>query len=294
MITRDKENKPPLIVSPTKKYYICPSREGCPPDMTKNPGTGNCIKTQHLKNGCPPGKMIIPGAGQWEKLNGESCLNPNIDKCMEPVHIRHDKGSKTGTTPTWSLPRGETCPGKTPLCNDHCYATKGEFAYRKGVLPSRKRNLYSSKQPYFVNEMVKEIKKISHTTGQKYFRIHESGDFYNKQYRDKWYEIIRRCPEIKFLAYTKMCSWDWNDRPSNLNVFCSIWPDSTQAQKNSQLPKAYCIDKGKGEVPQYRHDTSGLLCPEQTYPDTHPEYHAGCDKCKYCWEKQKPVLFEIH
>jgi len=285
--------KPPSTLSRTGKYCVCSPKTSNPIGYTINPNTGNHIKIKNLKDGCPPGEKLIHGAGRWEGYSdlGNKCFNPRVDVCMPPVAI--SGGNDKMKLPTWSIPRGETCPGKTPLCDKYCYANKAELMRSKhdgSVLASRRRNLYSSMQPDFVKNMVKVIKDKGHP----YFRIHESGDFYNKAYRNKWYEIIRQCPEVKFLAYTKMCSWDWKNKPRNLNVFCSIWPDSTPAQKKSSLPKAYCIDAGGMKIPQYNYENDGLLCPEQTYDKDNDEFHASCDKCKYCWEEQKPVLFELH
>lgn len=37
----------------------------------------------------------------------------------------------------------------------------------------------------------------------EYVRIHESGDFYNKEYFKAWVEVAKRMPDTKFYAYTK-------------------------------------------------------------------------------------------
>jgi hypothetical protein len=58
----------------------------------------------------------------------------------------------------------------------------------------------------FIDEMSKEILKalLKHQGKKLTIRIHDSGDFYNLEYFLKWEAIMRRFPQVKFYAYTKM------------------------------------------------------------------------------------------
>jgi hypothetical protein len=49
--------------------------------------------------------------------------------------------------------------------------------------------------------MVAEIKS---KRGKVVIRIHDSGDFYSRNYAEKWFAIMRECPDVEFYAYTKM------------------------------------------------------------------------------------------
>ena len=69
---------------------------------------------------------------------------------------------------------------------------------------------------------------------RSYFRIHESGDFYNKEYTQKWIDIAKHFENnenIVFLAYTKslayfiQCGYG-KDFPNNFIVRSSIWDDT--------------------------------------------------------------------
>ena len=130
----------------------------------------------------------------------------------------------------WNLPAQITCPYATELCKKFCYAKKAERVY-PGVLPSRMRNLEFSKSPEFVREMVQYIWKKSRTAMRKgkriYFRIHESGDFYNVEYVRKWVDITRQCPQVVFLAYTKSIKMFQSvELPYNFIVRASLWDDT--------------------------------------------------------------------
>ena len=56
-------------------------------------------------------------------------------------------------------------------------------------------------------------------------RIHDSGDFYNKEYLYKWFAIAEEMPNIQFYAYTKrvkMLKDNWSNKPENLTIIFSL------------------------------------------------------------------------
>ena len=192
-------------------------------------------------------------------------------------------GNRRMSLKTFSLPAEKTCPGATGLCKVNCYAKKAEVAW-KNVLPSRKRNYkQSKKRKKFVKEMNNNIKNKG-----KYFRIHESGDFYNQKYLNKWFQICRDNPDVKFLAYTQMYKLDWSNMPDNMVRYWSIWPDTN----NKYLPKnglrAYVVDNGKGKIPKYKIEPKGKNCSKGMGSKV------KCENCKYCLEGKGDVIFKIH
>lgn len=97
----------------------------------------------------------------------------------------------------WSLPAGKTCP-MAGACAVFCYAKKG-FYRMSGPNNLRARNHKVSLKADFIERMDQELK-----TGKNHtVRIHDSGDFYNAAYVEKWIEIAKRNPSIFFYAYTK-------------------------------------------------------------------------------------------
>ena len=104
----------------------------------------------------------------------------------------------------WNIPAVTTCPFKTNMCKQSCYAVKAEKAYKQ-VLPSRPDNLKMSLLPSFVDDMTHIIMdKAKKTRKPKLIvRVHESGDFYNQIYANKWLEIMHNCEsesKITFIA----------------------------------------------------------------------------------------------
>lgn len=112
----------------------------------------------------------------------------------------------------FSLPAVTTCPNCKD-CKASCYA-KAEEDRWVNCYNLRQQNLALSHTPEFVNLMVNEIiqKRFS------IIRIHESGDFYNLEYLEKWVMIAKALPKVRFYGYSKC----FERYPSTLEVFNSL------------------------------------------------------------------------
>ena len=97
----------------------------------------------------------------------------------------------------FALPYGKTCKAGV-TCTKTCYAKKAEVMY-KATKNSRKVNLHETRRKDFVERTVALLKRRQ----SQITRIHESGDFYSKEYVLKWYDIMNQIPDMTFYAYTK-------------------------------------------------------------------------------------------
>ncbi len=92
----------------------------------------------------------------------------------------------------------KTCPSALQCISD-CYAQQG--AYRWTPVKNAYAKRYEvTKSNAFIEEMHKAIdskRTLSHV------RIHDSGDFYSREYLNKWIDIMYNNPHITFYAYTK-------------------------------------------------------------------------------------------
>jgi len=97
----------------------------------------------------------------------------------------------------FGIPSPKTCFGAKD-CIKYCYVKKGNYGF-PSVKTAQDRNFNVSKTDDFIITMFEEIvmKASSH------IRIHDSGDFYSKEYLDKWLYIIESLPHVHFYAYTK-------------------------------------------------------------------------------------------
>jgi hypothetical protein len=114
--------------------------------------------------------------------------------------LRLSKGNRKidGSIGVWSLPAPKTCPG-AGACYWYCNGFKVQKGLNGVVLISRQNNFIASLRSDFVERMVALIQSLKVTA----VRVHEAGDFYNKDYIRKWEEIARKLPNVRFFAYTK-------------------------------------------------------------------------------------------
>lgn len=200
------------------------------------------------------------------------------------------RGNKKMTdTLIFNLPAKTTCPFATEACggkDGFCYTQKAERQY-PSVLPSRLNHFEESKQADFTTNMIEQIKneqrlKIKRDGIDKpyeYFRIHESGDFYNQAYVNKWIEIAKALPDIKFLAYTKSYPFDFSQKPNNLIIRYSL--DSTTRAVRTDLPLAIVQDEGNETTSK---NGKKFDC----------EAGMKCHECRICWNSPVNVTFQVH
>jgi len=202
------------------------------------------------------------------------------------------KGNSRISFLIWNLPAVITCPYRTNNCERFCYATKAEKAY-PDCLPARTRNFEMSRRPDFVDRMIYTIKveldRPKNKNKKIVFRIHESGDFYNKAYVDKWLSIIRHFENdnrIVFVAYTKSVKYfDGVDIPANMALLASVWDDTKRsnldiiARNNFRIYTAY---KGEQLDNAIKSGFARCRCED-------------CATCGLCWNNYvNNVCCEIH
>ena len=192
----------------------------------------------------------------------------------------------------WSIPPISTCPFATPLCKKFCYANKAWKAY-PNVRKAWSGNFEESLKDTFVEDMICEI--IGEVNKPKYkrakqivVRIHESGDFYSKEYASKWLDIawtlsvMDGYEKVKFMAYTKSIEYFKDvDIPKNMVVRFSLWDDTEPSQKalaeEMGLPIYTAVESFTNEPNRERCE-----CED-------------CGKCRKCWASKFAMLkCEIH
>lgn len=193
----------------------------------------------------------------------------------------------------WNIPAVKTCPFRTEHCEKSCYARKAERLYPQ-VLPSREANYSESLSPEFVNNMIYtiavEASKKSNKGKTIIVRIHESGDFYNEEYANKWLTIATQIgaiySNVTFMAYTKSLPY-FNGKciPENMVVRASVWDDTKVERLEEIKENAYPIYTAFSKVEMPESINNGF-----TKCDC-----ADCGNCGKCWDREiKKLACEIH
>ena len=64
--------------------------------------------------------------------------------------------------------------------------------------PAFEKRLKATQKDNFVDVMIEEVKKRK----ADFVRVHDSGDYYSKEYLLKWFAIAEALPNVKFYSYT--------------------------------------------------------------------------------------------
>jgi len=102
--------------------------------------------------------------------------------------------------PAYKSKNGEiTCP-MADKCVKFCYAQKGAYPLAKKWSELK---FELTKQNNFIDLMNKEIKSKK----AEFVRVHDSGDYYSTKYLNKWLQIAKDNPNVKFYSYTNSILW---------------------------------------------------------------------------------------
>ena len=136
-----------------------------------------------------------------------------------------------------------TCPFAGE-CIKFCYAKKGAYIW-SNVQPAFEKRYQLSKTNKFVPAMIDEIVNKR----PDYVRVHDSGDYYSKQYLQKWLRIAKTFPEVNFYSYTN-CIKMFKDikLPSNYDI---IFSDSGKQK--------HLIDQSKDRHTKIFHSHTELI-----------------------------------
>ena len=189
----------------------------------------------------------------------------------------------------FSIPPIITCPYSTELCRKYCYAMKAYKMY-PNVKKAWNENYNETLSNDFVSNMIEAIEKELARPSVKnakrlVVRIHESGDFYNQEYADKWLKIAEHFEnnnKVVFMAYTKSVRYFvYRYIPKNMTVRFSLWSDTAKEEHELAqiigLPIYTAVESFTNESKKERCEC------------------VDCGHCAKCWNKSINMLkCEIH
>lgn len=116
-----------------------------------------------------------------------------------------------------------TCEG-AGICKNFCYAGGSGYLFNNSMIKHHRTLNYMINDPFNFCEDV--INEINSKKNLKFLRWNDSGDILT-QYWAIYTEIMKRCPQVQFYAYTKMVKFfktlqSENKMPSNLTIVYSF------------------------------------------------------------------------
>ena len=183
-----------------------------------------------------------------------------------------------------------TCREDAP-CKATCYANNHNQT-RAVVQGAYYRNFRLMNEN--IDDLFEQIEyKIKHS-GLNMVRFFDSGDLPSYDFLERMCNMIRKFPDVKFMAFTKKYEivndyLNEHTLPDNFNIIFSAWDHTWTFDNPYKLPIAYVDFKDKRLNPKipktaFRCPTNGKRLGEIT-----------CSMCKKCWNKKlKAVVFEQH
>lgn len=197
---------------------------------------------------------------------------------------------------SFGLPAGESCPyavmadkptGEKSICGS-CYAGRGNygtevvqnaqftrFSWVRGLLKTEEG------RTEFVDTMVKSITETIAKTGEPYFRIHDSGDFFSPIYVRCWIRIVDALPEISFWAPTRSWQAPWLSTLVELAARPNISVRPSALHFGDAPPVIPGLDAGTSAA------KDNVNCPSH-------QQQNKCADCRICFDKVTPVTYRAH
>jgi len=136
----------------------------------------------------------------------------------------------------------------------------------------------------------------------QFFRLHYSGDFYDKKYLNSWVKVIKEFPNVKFWVYTRSF-WAINKLSQCKNIAVYISADPVNWKKARLYYNKYKDRKNVGMAKMGQFDAGEdikfVTCPETSGVIKNEEDQGACAKCGLCYKftdkiKLRNITFNIH
>ena len=175
------------------------------------------------------------------------------------VHISVTNSKLGSSIPSVNLPPCDTCSPDAP-CAGTCYARKGNFRFSNVQKSMRENYLAYLRSPSEYEDAI-----VAAASNFTFFRFHSAGDIPDADYFQMMIRIAKRCPNTKFLVFTKKFNIvnNWliaeGALPANLTVVFSAWGDAHLPKNPFALPVAYVRLKNKAcTIPEDAHECPGF------------------------------------
>lgn len=229
-----------------------------------------------------------------------------------------NEGEFLGSCPAQALTNKNVAPNGIPINHekfvcDICYAGKDRYPILQTGLMVKmawvRRTLESTFVPLMIEGLAHLFDKLDPDMkaqgGDRYFRVHDSGDFFHPAYIRAWNAITREFLGVKFWAPTRTWVYpqfleamreapsNFNIRPSALNIGDPVPSEAGLAGSTVNYP----LEKEDGVAKLRWTELNGervWICP--AYRHEKDKKGASCysEKCRVCWDSKFPVSYTEH
>lgn len=213
-----------------------------------------------------------------------------------------------------ALGRAEDAPMNLAqaIC-EHCYATGGQYSTGQVQFAQLLRFMWArqaihvpapapdgSPSTAFVETMVYAIDNADYKlgggtdlpaepTGRRFFRIHDSGDFFEAEYLRQWKQVANRLPDITFWAPSRIWATSWgtdavneiNTQPSNFVIRPSAYDVNEHGPIDlgpgwAAPTVVIAVSQNQGMSPDREQYVAGIEHKSEPRGGTDPRYTWDC------------------
>lgn len=208
---------------------------------------------------------------------------------MKVLELFRDTNRHLGSNIPHFSKSTDSCKNATIICEFVCKAKQGNYQF-----PSVKNYMNTMYEVSHTENFYKLLEKdltiiqavASVTDKYHYSRLHTSGDIESLDQYMMTMRLLNKFPLIKFLIYTKvpLTAPYYAMKPDNVIIRFS-YDRSTPIEyvklaKEQNVPLSFMDDRLEKVSHMTKHE-NGFVC------------NSICDKCKFCWNSTKDVVFPM-
>ncbi len=198
---------------------------------------------------------------------------------------------------SFSLPARTTCPGATfspgSVCAA-CYADRrGRYRF-PAVRDAQARRLAWTTQALATGHFAPTLIERIGSLGERYFRLHDAGDFFSAAYVDAWTTIARALPDVRFWAPTHSWAIQGRQRPGG-DPLLEALRRLNSLPNVTVRPSAALIEGPPPAVPGLSAGSAVTTVPLSATCPKSLRTPSNCGPCRRCWDEPLvPVTYLKH
>lgn len=189
---------------------------------------------------------------------------------------------------SFGLPAHKACPRAWGSICDDCYASKGCYRWANSERAQAARFAWTVEcmrtdagMQLWISVMIQAIFR------QTYFRIHDSGDFFNVRYVRAWIAVCKALPATKFWAPTRA----WQTQGNACDLLPVLDPMLAALRELASLPNVTVRPSALnfGDLPPVvaglaAGSTADCSAAEVYQCPAKAKYDGHCGPCRVCWD----------
>jgi len=201
------------------------------------------------------------------------------------MHVLTRTSAMPGSS--FSLPARGTCPGaafgSNTVCST-CYAD-GRRRYRwRPVREAQAQRLDWTLRALASGDFARIVAEQIASRGERYFRLHDAGDFFSPAYVEAWREVALSLPDVSFWAPTRSWAIQGVRRPDSDPLLVAL-RRLAELPNVTVRPSAIYIGDEPPTLPGLAAGSAVTTDPSRATCPKSLRRPSVCGDCRRCWDE---------